>query len=320
MYDISGDIHGHAEALERLLAKLGYRQRAGVWAHPQRQVIFVGDYVDRGPEQLKTVEIVRNMVEHEQALAIMGNHEFNAVAYATEHPEPPGQYLRPHTATKTRQHREFLQQVGAGSDQHLELIEWFRTLPLYLELDELRVIHACWHPHELQHLRDHHLDTANRLKPEAWLAVSNKGSADFKALETCLKGLEISLPEGYSFTDKDDVERYEIRTRWWLEGELSYQDVALQDRETRAGLPDHPLPAGVLPGYDASKPVFLGHYWLKGEPKPLTRHIACLDYSIAGDKMLDHERKLCAYRWQGESELTAANYTWVGYRDQGLAG
>lgn len=320
MYDIIGDIHGHAEALERLLAKLGYRQRAGVWAHPRRQVIFVGDYVDRGPEQVKVVEIVRNMVEHEQALAIMGNHEFNAVAYATEHPERPGEYLRPHSATKTGQHRKFLQQVSAGSKLHLEMIDWFRTLPLYLELDELRVIHACWHPQELLQLRDHHLDAANCLKPESWLAVTERGSVGFKALETCLKGLEIRLPDGHSFMDKDNIERNEIRTRWWMRGELSYRDVALQDGETAAALPDQMLPVGVLPGYDASKPVFLGHYWLKGEPKPLTRHIACLDYSIAGDNMHDHERKLCAYRWQGERELTAANYSWVSYGDRGAAG
>lgn len=315
MYDIIGDIHGHADALERLLARLDYRQHAGVWAHPQRQVIFVGDYVDRGSEQLKTVEIVRNMVEHEQALAIMGNHEFNAVAYATEHPERPGEYLRPHTDEKTRQHAEFLRQVGEGSDKHRQLLAWFKTLPLYLELDALRVIHACWHPQEMQHLQEHHLDADRRLKPEAWQAVTDKGSKDFKALETCLKGLEIALPDGHSFVDKDKVRRYEIRTRWWLESEQSYKSVALQDSKTKAGLPDNPLPAGTLPGYDAVKPLFLGHYWLTGHPEPLTKHIACLDYSIAGDKMLDQQRKLCAYRWQGEYELTAEHYVWVGYRD-----
>jgi hypothetical protein len=30
-YDIIGDIHGYAEPLKALLAKLGYRERGGAW-------------------------------------------------------------------------------------------------------------------------------------------------------------------------------------------------------------------------------------------------------------------------------------------------
>ena len=45
-------------------------------------------------------------------------------------------------------------------------------------------------------------------------------------------------------------------------------------------------------------PVFLGHYWLTGEPTPLEQHVACLDYSVAM-----RGGKLVAYRWNGEQEL-----------------
>ena len=48
-YDIIGDIHGHADKLEAMLRTLGYRRTAGAWRHPDRQAIFVGDFVDRGP-------------------------------------------------------------------------------------------------------------------------------------------------------------------------------------------------------------------------------------------------------------------------------
>ena len=33
-------------------------------------------------------------------------------------------------------------------------------------------------------------------------------------------------------------------------------------------------------GHD-EKPVFLGHYWMEGDPAPLATNIACLDYSVA---------------------------------------
>lgn len=63
MYDIIGDIHGHVEALQALLLKLGYRERNGAWRHPERTAIFVGDLIDRGPHQIETVRLVRDMVE-----------------------------------------------------------------------------------------------------------------------------------------------------------------------------------------------------------------------------------------------------------------
>ena len=49
MYDLIGDIHGHADALEGLLLKMGYARKCGAFTHPERQAIFLGDFLDRGP-------------------------------------------------------------------------------------------------------------------------------------------------------------------------------------------------------------------------------------------------------------------------------
>lgn len=40
-YDIIGDIHGHADALEELLQKLGYEKHKGVYQHSKHKVIFL---------------------------------------------------------------------------------------------------------------------------------------------------------------------------------------------------------------------------------------------------------------------------------------
>ena len=54
-YDIIGDIHGHADALERLLQKLGYTRKFGIYSHAEkRKVVFVGDFIDRGPKIRET--------------------------------------------------------------------------------------------------------------------------------------------------------------------------------------------------------------------------------------------------------------------------
>ena len=97
-FDIIGDIHGCADKLKGLLTQLGFRQRGGVFRHPEREALFVGDLIDRGPSQIETLEIVRSMVDAGVARATMGNHEFNAIAYATPDPRVHGEFMRPRTA------------------------------------------------------------------------------------------------------------------------------------------------------------------------------------------------------------------------------
>src|SRR6516165_4671384 len=123
--DVIGDIHGHADALRRLLIKLDYREIQGVFQHDTRKAIFIGDFVDRGPDQREVLRIARSMYEADTASAILGNHEFNAIGWAT--PDGNGGFLRPHTETKRIQHKEFLQQLGEGSPEYHDAICWFRS-------------------------------------------------------------------------------------------------------------------------------------------------------------------------------------------------
>ena len=92
MYDLIGDIHGHADELEALLVRLGYSRVGDSYRHDSRQAIFIGDFIDRGPHQRRVVELVRSMIESAAARAVMGNHEYNAIAYYT--PRTGGGYLR----------------------------------------------------------------------------------------------------------------------------------------------------------------------------------------------------------------------------------
>jgi len=306
MYDIIGDIHGYATELKALLTKMDYQEIDGVWQHPERKVIFLGDFVDRGPEQVETVHIAKAMVVKSNALAVMGNHEYNAVAWATPDPKNSGKYLRPHIPKNLKQHKEFLEQIGDDIEMYQSIIKWFKTLPIYLDLPELRVVHACWHPDHIQQIKPY-LDGENCLLAEAWESTARENTKPFRSLETLLKGLEISLPEGCSFPDKDGNSRTKIRTRWWAHECTTYREFAMVPDDVIELIPDKTIENNILPGYDGEKPVFIGHYWRTGEPAPLTDHIACLDYSIAGD----HGGKLCAYRWDGSATLKQENFVYV---------
>src|SRR5690554_5746752 len=296
MYDVIGDIHGHADKLVQLLQKMDYTKTSRVWQHPSRKALFLGDYIDRGPKQLETVTIVKSMVEQGAALSIMGNHEYNAVAWATPDPQAPGEALRRHNTKNTKQHQEFLNQVGEHSQTHKEFIAWFKTLPVYLDLPDLRAIHACWHEPYLQAVAPY-LDAA---------APRLGGRRTQRHRGSLLKGLEVSLPEGHSFHDKDGNVRTKVRTKWWSTDKKTYRNLAIMPQKNLQQVPDLPVESHI-PSYDQQKPVFVGHYWLTGDSAPLSNTITCLDYSVAGK----NGGKLCAYRSDEKPELSLENFVHV---------
>src|SRR5258708_5453543 len=261
MYDLIGDIHGHADELVELLDVLGYRKRKGVYEHPDRKVIFLGDFIDRGPKIRQVLDIARPMIEEGTALAVMGNHELNALAYHTQDAESPGDYLRRHTPKNQKQHGKTLDQLKP--DELASYLDWFRTLPLWLDLDGLRVVHACWddaHVAQIaEGLRNHQGLTADFLQ-----RACTEGNALFDAVDVVLKGKEAALPNGLSFEDKDKNVRTEIRTRWFLAPEgQTYRTYALQSDEVPCDLELKQLVIDeAVPYSTAAKPVFVGHYWL----------------------------------------------------------
>jgi hypothetical protein len=306
-YDIIGDVHGHADKLEALLRNMGYQHRAGAWRKAGHTAVFVGDLIDSGPGQLRTLELVRAMVDQQCGLVTMGNHEFNAIAYATKDPHSSdGSYLRVQNDSNFEQHKAFLSEFGLGSAGHTEWIDWFRTMPLWLELDGLRIVHACWLDPSIEVIRKS-LGGGNQINDE-FLVNAHKLNgqkrcpAVYDALETLLKGLEVKLPEGVSFRDRYGAVRYAARVQWWLDGPADLGDVALGPIEDRRQLQGTRLEEGDLPGYSNDHPVFFGHYWMTGTPARQTAKVACVDYSAANDG------PLVAYRFEGERELSASSF------------
>lgn len=304
--DIVGDIHGQHLKLEALLRHLGYRHRQGAWRHPDRRVRFVGDFIDRGPGQEETLVIVRDMVEAGSAQAVMGNHEFNAIAYATLDPERKGEFLRNRAPKNRVQHEAFLNAVGLDSARHKYWINWFMSLPLWIEDDHIRLIHACWHPGSMASLTGK-LGANNTLTPELVVAASRKNSPEYHAVETLCKGTEVDLPSDVTFTDKQGVVRSRTRTKWWDSSARTFKDAAVLGSTVRAMLPEDPIPEDLLCSYDNKKPVFFGHYWFTGSPSILSDRACCVDYSAARD-----QEPLVAYRFDGEDHLSNDKLVAIG--------
>ena len=303
-FDVIGDVHGHADRLQRLLAHMGYTERHGVWVHPNRTAVFVGDLIDRGPGQLETLRLVRAMVEAGSAQIVLGNHEFNAVAYATVDPLRED-YCRPHSDKNFGQHEAFLSDVAFGSPLHRSIIDWFMTIPMWLDLDGLRVVHACWSADHMEHLETVS-GPGNTLTEQTVLDGTTKDTPTYDAIETVLKGPEIDL-DGVWYRDKDGHERRHARLRWWdstattlTTSVLITPGTQLYDPEDQPidELPDRELHDAEMQAYTGPEPVLFGHYWWRKDwTEPINPLATCVDYSVAKGGVLR------AYRWDGEAEI-----------------
>lgn len=237
----------------------------------------------------------------------MGNHELNAIAYATLDPDDHSRHLREHSDKHRGQHEAFLKEFS-GTDDYAEVIEWFRTLPLWLDLPGLRVVHACWDDKLIEFLQGRYPSSNQYLDDELLMRASREGGEEFEAVETLLKGKEIRLPRGQSFPDKDGNRRHHIRMKWWDRTAKTYLETYLGPDTALTHIPDDPVDADHLIQYSReAPPVFVGHYWLDGEPKMLAPNVACLDYSVAAKS----GGKLVAYRWDGEQALSNENFVFV---------
>ncbi|TDR47501.1 calcineurin-like phosphoesterase family protein [Tahibacter aquaticus] len=303
-YDLIGDVHGCAGTLRILLHELGYRSRAGTWRHPERRAIFVGDLIDRGPRQRETVDLVRRMSDEGAALCIMGNHEWNAIAYATPRADGSG-YLREHSAKYRYHHQAFLDAYRHDEAGRRDALAWFRRLPLWLDLGVLRVVHATWDATAMQRLQRVYGAPAfgEGLLHDAFVP----GSWQSQAIDCLLQGEQVSLNEGVSVADRFGIQRQSVRIRWWGSRAASLREAHLGPRASRRLVPDIALATAHWVGYGEDQPpVFFGHYWLDGQPTALAPNVACLDYSVAAP-----DGVLAAYRWSGEAVLDDRHFVVV---------
>jgi len=307
-YDLIGDIHGCAHTLERLLHQMGYRKRDGVYCHDRRQVIFLGDIIDRGPRIREALHLVRDMVDRGSARIVMGNHEYNAMAYCTLARPGSGQtHVREHTERNTRQIRETLEQFAHHDLEWQDFLQWFHEMPLFLETEGFRVVHACWDHKLIAAFHERYPD--NCISEDFLHASMASESFAGRVTDRLLRGTDMKLPDGATITSKDGLKRQFFRTKFWARDPETYGDIVFQPDPLPKDIARRPLPDDArekLLSYGREEPpVFVGHYWMNGKPEPITPNVACLDYSAV------KYGKLVAYRFSGEKKLQQDHFVWV---------
>lgn len=322
--DFIGDIHGHCDCLRALLKKLGYVETAGAYRYPngERMVIFLGDYVDRGPKVRETLNVVRAMRDAGSAIALMGNHEFNMLSFWQRNGEGgrylekvgPG-YLREHTFNKVAVHSKTVADFVGRKVEFKEALEFAKTLPFYLETADFRAQHASFDSRALELLKSAGVTCFADGNFDELIARANDEDGEYEdslfwPIDMLLKGPEMELPDHQFFFDGENVKRYKTRLRWWVNPiTASLQDLSFQ--------PGIRMPEGcdVAPEIkrrsyykEDERPVFFGHYWLTGDPSLIRDNICCLDFSIARHA---GGGRLAAYRFDGEQKLSNEKFVWV---------
>jgi serine/threonine protein phosphatase 1 len=126
-----GDVHGCAEELRAMLDRLPL--------HSASAVVFLGDYIDRGPESRQVVEIVMELASRMHVFALPGNHESCLLEFLADPRSPEAIRFLLNGGTSTL--ASYCD--GPGSyhvpDDH---VRFLRSLPLGIETPSHLFVHA----------------------------------------------------------------------------------------------------------------------------------------------------------------------------------
>lgn len=258
-YNIIGDIHGHAEELKKILNLLGYRENQNSFYHPNNhQAIFVGDLINRGPHSERVLDIVKNMHAYNQAKVVLGNHEFRLIQ----------QY--------------FINPASIDSEL-MKYVSWLKSLPLFLEMEDLRVVHAAWHFPSIDTLKN------ESLMDDQFIESTLEKNSEYKrAVRAILQGIKIPIPENIKYFDRFGINRKKARIKWWEGNKREYNGTnllpsnkSLENTTFEASAEVQPI---VYPKND--RPVFFGHYCLPPEEGKVHENLVCVDGCVTFSKEL----------------------------------
>ncbi len=305
-YDIIGDIHGHSEVLKALLEHLGYevcRNGRTTYRHPDGRIaVFLGDYINKGPDSPGVVEIVQNMVKNAGAIALMGNHELKEI-------------LKHY---KEDRESALFKQIG-DIETYEKCIDFLKKLHPFYQIGSALFVHACWPPGDIEIIRDF-CDDDLRLTEDAfeeWLI--NEKEPFYSALSLTLNGMYHRLPPGLSFPTVAGNRSEKASIRWWQRPDqptsekLVLHGYQFTDRQ-REAIDDQTLPAAIrkIFAQNTGKIIFCGHYSDNPRQPPQLSSDRVVSLDTGGSY---GDGTIVAYRYDdrygGSGTLEADNLVWL---------
>jgi hypothetical protein len=284
IYDFIGDVHGEFDKLESLLLGKGYESNGISFYSSNRTAVFVGDFVDKGPDSLKVLQLVKKMVDEDNAIVVLGNHDWNWIRFNTLNEK--GGYLRDHSLDNLHQNAE-TRAVWKNADEveQKSLLEWLSKLPFWIKDEKFGVVHACWDEEAIEKLQDYGVfcfEDYYKLISHYDINHETVKNVEQK-IDQILCGPEETLPDGKTFKDDKGKVRNKYRVKWWGIAEcknLSDAFVKAEDHFTGSDLIDlkgYSVPKAKLKERSFNGPVFFGHYNLPRKDFDSLNLSICLD-------------------------------------------
>ena len=128
---IIGDIHGCLKSLTSLLSKIPGNEK----------LLFIGDYVDRGPDSSGVID--RILIEKHRSIFLLGNHEEMMLEYLTYPGNPSAMYwLHKNNGGMETLDSYNLQKTAVLNDLPEEHLQFLHSLKLYHEEESFIAVHA----------------------------------------------------------------------------------------------------------------------------------------------------------------------------------
>ena len=86
---------------------------------------------------------------------------------------------------------DFPDHEDIAGEWHAVWMPWLKRLPIFLELDGFRAVHARWHAAHIDRLANRTLEDDEFLH-----SCADPTTLDGEAIEAVIKGIEIPLPPG----------------------------------------------------------------------------------------------------------------------------
>lgn len=118
---VIGDLHGDAECGKYWVDKLGIVDRESqTWLKPKASLVFMGDYIDKGPYGYQTLQLVKSLTDAfpDRVTALMGNHELELLR--DRDPSTEFKYLHmSYSAVHPLEYLNFLQRDATPQDHQV---------------------------------------------------------------------------------------------------------------------------------------------------------------------------------------------------------
>ena len=292
-----GDVHGELDALEQLLSHLD----------PSLTLVYLGDLADRGPDSPGVIDLVRRQMDADRARCILGNHELSVLR--REYKKYNAWFFPDEPEWAPKKNAAPIAMRRLSKDAHIEGVwDFFNSLPVALEREDVRAVHAAWDSEHIETLRDQDLP-AHRLFDH---------------------GPKNDLPEPPRYADEaDETPPHDHeRDHAWEAKEMAAQndnpiryatsggERAVTQREDIGWYGHKWRPLARDPwwkSYREDPHVIIGHYsrQLQGATRPIFRGVTdtkaplgptgrvwCIDYGIGNKALGAQDPRLAALVWR----------------------